>query len=535
MLDSQETHPATVAPAPHPGSQRMPRWNVGELPEAPHFRWNNIWQFLGPGLLMGGAAIGGGEWLQGPLITARYGGGLLWLSTLSILGQVLYNIEISRYTLYSGEPIFTGKFRTLPGPLFWVTLYLMLDFGSIFPYLAAAAATPLAMLLGKITSTEDIASHAPLLKGLSIAIFVLSFIPLIFGGKIYNSLKVLMTFKLVVVLGFLLVLAIGYSHADTWIEIFSGFFKFGQVPVGRTELDNVFVALWEGRGRETLSTIDLTTMASLSALVAISGQGGLSNTPVSNYTRDQGWGMGSHVGAIPSLIGGHDIQLSHVGTVFSVDARSLPRWKRWYKHLMRDQLCIWMPACFIGLALPSMLSVEFLPRHTVLDGDQAKWAASVMTAGAVGDRVGGALGDAFRFLTLFCGFLVLSTCMASSIDGFIRRWVDVFWTSSKKLHTLGPGKIRYVYFGVLVGYGLLGLTMLLVMPEPKKLIEVAGVIFNFALGFSCWHVTVLNGILLPPKLRPHWLVRIGLSLVGLFFFSVGSIALFKLLSDAKLI
>ena len=533
MLEERDAHSGLTTAAPHPGSQQMPQWNVGELPEAPEFRWTGLWQFLGPGLLMGGAAIGGGEWLQGPLTTARYGGGLLWLATLSILGQVLYNIEISRYTLYTGEPIFTGKFRTLPGPMFWVTLYLMLDFGSIFPYLAASAATPLAMLLGKVTDTNDIASHAGLLKGLSIAIFVLSFVPLIFGGKIYNSLKAVMAFKLVVVLGFLTILAVGYSHADTWIDILTGFFKFGQVPVGRTELDNVFVALWEGR---PLPVIDLTTMASLSALVAISGQGGLSNTPSSNYTRDQGWGMGSHVGAIPSLIGGHNIQLSHVGTVFHVNEKSLPRWKRWYKHLRRDQLGIWLPACFIGLALPSMLSVEFLEPHTVLEGDQAKWAASVMTAGAVGERVGQqageTIGNGFRFMTLFCGFLVLSTCMASTIDGFVRRWVDVFWTASKKLHTLGPGKIRHVYFAVLLGYGVLGMTMLAVMPEPKKLIEVAGIIYNFALGFSCWHVVVLNGILLPKELRPNWLVRVGLSFVGLFFSGVGGIALFKLLSDA---
>ncbi|HEY2249803.1 MAG TPA: Nramp family divalent metal transporter, partial [Planctomycetaceae bacterium] len=532
MLELKEAHPASTAAAavaPHPGSQQMPRWNVGELPEAPVFKWTTIWTFLGPGLLMGGAAIGGGEWLQGPLTTARFGGGLLWLSTLSILGQVLYNIEISRYTLYSGEPIFTGKFRTLPGPMFWVTLYLMLDFGALFPYLAASAATPLAMLLGFINDTEDIKTHATLLKWFSTGIFLVSFLPMIFGGKIYNSLKALMTFKLFVVFGFLLVLALGWSHYNTWVEIFSGFFKFGTVPVGETELDNVFVALSQGRAQEVFSKIDLSTMAMLSALVAISGQGGLSNTPISNYTRDQGWGMGSHVGAIPSLIGGQNIQLSHVGTVFTVNEESLPRWKRWYKHLMRDQLCIWMPACFIGLALPSMLSVEFMEPHTVLSGDQAKWAASVMTADKVGERVGGDLGNAFRFLTLFCGFLVLSTCMASTIDGFVRRWVDVFWTASKKLHELGPGKIRHLYFGVLVGYGLLGFTMLTVVQEPKKLIELAGVIYNFALGFSSWHVAVLNTILLPRELRPHGLIRIGLGLVGFFFSSVGAIALYKML------
>ena len=52
---------STTTTATQPGSQYMPRWNVGELPDAPNFKWTSIWQFLGPGLLMGGAAIGGGE------------------------------------------------------------------------------------------------------------------------------------------------------------------------------------------------------------------------------------------------------------------------------------------------------------------------------------------------------------------------------------------------------------------------------------------------------------------------------------------
>ena len=62
-----------------------------------------------------------------PSSTARFGGNLLWLATLSILAQVIYNIESGGYTLYTGEPIFTGKFRTLPGPHFWVLVYLILD------------------------------------------------------------------------------------------------------------------------------------------------------------------------------------------------------------------------------------------------------------------------------------------------------------------------------------------------------------------------------------------------------------------------
>src|SRR5687768_5381872 len=135
------TVPAETAPAkgsfiaPHPGSQVMPRWDTGELIDAPVFTWKNIFAMIGPGLVMGASAIGGGEWLAGPAVTAKYGGALLWVATVSIFFQVIYNIEISRYALYTGEPIFTGKVRIPPHPMFWLGVYLLLDWGSIAPYL----------------------------------------------------------------------------------------------------------------------------------------------------------------------------------------------------------------------------------------------------------------------------------------------------------------------------------------------------------------------------------------------------------------
>ena len=89
--------------APHPGTARMPPWETGELPDAPPLNLRSWVHLLGPGLVMAGASIGGGEWLTGPLTTARYGGAILWLATLSIIAQVFYNLEVSRYTLYCGE------------------------------------------------------------------------------------------------------------------------------------------------------------------------------------------------------------------------------------------------------------------------------------------------------------------------------------------------------------------------------------------------------------------------------------------------
>ncbi|MFO1020436.1 MAG: Nramp family divalent metal transporter [Planctomycetales bacterium] len=644
---ADSSHNETASQAPWPGSHEMPQWDVGELIDAPRFGWRNWMAMLGPAVLMAGSAIGGGEWLMGPTVTAKYGGALMWLASLSILAQVVYNVEICRYTLYTGEPIFTGKFRTLPGPHFWVLVYLIVDIGSLLPYLAANAATPVvALYLGRIPDST-VQYHKDLMRYTGVAIFLLSFIPLIFGGKIYNALRRVMAFKIVVVLGFLLILGLFYSKASTWSEIFSGFFKVGTVPIERVEdlngngildagedwdgdgkldiiepklaalvrdtdndgafdsleiapgqfapavwvddnknkvkektefypdvnkdgkpdteltvtppgkdskpvtvnmggkekqpkkafidydndgirdgdnVQNVFVAMLNG---QPMPKVDLSMIAFLGAFAAIAGSGGLSNTPTSNYTRDQGWGMGHHVGAIPSIVGGQNLQLSHVGMVFEVTPEVLPRWKRWYRHVLRDQLVVWMPACFLGVALPSMLSVEFLPRGIVADN----WTAAGMTADGVRARVsevsGVTMGQGFWYMTLICGFLVLGLSVSTNADGYIRRWVDVFWTSSKTLRNIDPANIKYVYFGVMCLFLVTGVCFLLSPMDPTKLVKVSTNILNFALGFSCWHTLVLNHILLPKALRPGWFMSICLFLSGVFFWFLAIITAMK--------
>ncbi len=616
MTDS--TAPSASSPTdfvpPHPGSQQMPRWDGGELPDAPVFQMRNWTAFIGPSMVMAAAAIGGGEWLTGPLVTAKYGGALLWLSTLSILGQVVYNIEISRYTLYTGEPIFTGKFRTLPGPMFWLLIYLVLDCGSLLPYLASNAAIPAAAVYlnrlpdtesrfmdatrteetkedtlqqrfqrldldgdGKLARTEVpgrfhdqltplgdrfhateltlelLTRDATLLLRLGCVLFILLLIPLTVGGKIYNSLRVIMTFKLIVVMGFLVFLAVFYSNADTWKEISSGFFKFGNVPVVADEdlngdgkqdpgeakhqpkVENIASSWSQGR---LFPRLDLSMIGILVSMIAISGNGGLTNTPISNFTREQGWGMGRHVGAIPSIVGGHAIELSHVGMVFQVTRESLQRWTKWVRHVEREQIWLWMPACFLGLALPSMLSVQFLPRGTEL---KDRYIAAAMTADGVGQAVGGPsvvingtdgapptvrrplLNYTFWCMTLFCGFLVLATSMASTADGVLRRWVDVCWTALPFLRNWDTKHIGKLYFSVLCVYAVLGLCMLAFVKGDVLLI-FSGMIYNYALGFSSLHVAVINSVLLPPALRPSIPRRAMLVLGGLFFLTAAIVS-----------
>jgi hypothetical protein len=525
--------------AVQPGSSQMPPWEVGELPEAPRLTLRSWTQLIGPGLVMGGVAIGAGEWIAGPLTTAKYGGAILWLTTLSILAQVVYNLEISRYTLYCGEPISTGKFRVPPGPLFWLGIYLVLDFGSVFPYIASSAATPLAALMvGEIADPKKTyellgasITGGALLQTLKYVAFIAMLLPLIFGGKVYSSLKLLITVKVVVVLGFLLLVAVMYSSADTWREILTGFVQFGSVPVtggasgSAPTTQNVFLSWWRGEG---FPQIDYSMVATLAALAAISGSGGLTNTAISAYTRDQGWGMGRHVGAVPSIVGGEALKLAHTGMVFPITPESLRRFRGWFRFVMRDQIVVWMPACFIGIALPCMMSVQFLPRNT----NAREWESAALTAGGLRDAAGPEWGQAFWMMTLLCGFLVFAPNITSTADGVLRRWVDVCWTALPRLRQWDPHRIRTLYFAALCAYAGFGLVSLTLW-DGLKLLQVASAIYNAGLGFSCFHVLAVNLLLLPREVRPGWLMRIALALGGVYFSALSTVGLLNMLGQLK--
>ena len=58
---------------------------------------------------------------------------------------------------------------------------------------------------------------------MSYGIFLCAFLPLIFGGKVYNSLETVMTAKLILVLGYLCFVTIFFASWDTWGESFRDF------------------------------------------------------------------------------------------------------------------------------------------------------------------------------------------------------------------------------------------------------------------------------------------------------------------------
>src|SRR6188768_1012664 len=89
----------------------LPQWRNAELPEPLPFSFSNTLRTIGPGAILLAAAIGGGEWIVGPLMAVKYGPTILWIATAGIVIQSLFNLEAVRYTLGTGEPIITGIMR----------------------------------------------------------------------------------------------------------------------------------------------------------------------------------------------------------------------------------------------------------------------------------------------------------------------------------------------------------------------------------------------------------------------------------------
>src|SRR4029450_8225652 len=83
-------------------------WRHAELPAPPTPRGFGWASAVGPGVIVLGASIGGGEFLLGPTVFVRHGLTLLWVTTVAVFFQTVFNTELMRYTIAPGEPAVTA-------------------------------------------------------------------------------------------------------------------------------------------------------------------------------------------------------------------------------------------------------------------------------------------------------------------------------------------------------------------------------------------------------------------------------------------
>lgn len=463
---------------PDPG--RMPPWGTGALPSPPTFTPLNVFKTIGPGVIGLGIAIGSGEWLLGPSVVARYGPALLWVTTVSVLLQVFLNIEMARYTMYTGEPITIGYMRTTPGPAFWSGVYALLTFLQIgWPGWALASATAsTALWLGRVPTGAD----ADLVKLFGYITFGICVVILTFGRKIERNLENAMWILMAGVFGYLLFVDLTMVSAPSWRAILGGFVSFGALPSGGDWL-------------------------LLGGFAAYSGLGGMSNAFMTNWMRDKGFGMGATVGYIPGAMGGH-VALSPQGNVFAVDEPARARWNGWFRFLNVDQWAIFAVGSIVGMLLTTLLAFEFIPQGTVVGG----WAVADMQASAIASRH----GRVFWYLTLLTGFWVLFKTQLGNSDGLVRSLTDMLWCGNAPTRRWCGGDVRRVYYTVMATFVIWG-CIALNLAQPLTLIVIGANMAGFNFVIVSIHTIVVNRKVLPRELRPSLWREAMLVLCALFY------------------
>ncbi len=480
----------------HVDGGELPDWEVDELPAPPQYQFGKAFAaILGPGIIALGASIGSGEWLLGPKITAQYGGTLLWIATLAIILQAFLNTESIRYTLYTGEPMLSGYMRCKPGPRFWAIAYSGVDFLSSWPGWAMTAATALgAIYLGHLPEETESGT----VRIFAYIIFFSCLAIVMVGGKIYNSLAVVQLIMVVLIIGYLVTVDLTLVSPRVWWTVIKGFFSFGSIPEPAEE----------GPPFDWLL---------LGAFAAYAGSGGLGNITISNYVRDKGWGMGKLVGAIPSMIGGQNVTLSHIGKVFRITPENIEKFREWWKYVRFEQYFIWMIGCFIGLALPAMLTLEYVP----LGEQMEQWKA----AGFQADGLAKKGGRIMWYLTLLCGFWVLFSTQLGAVDSVPRRYTDIIWTGFKSARKMGEHNAKWIYYPILIVFILYGV-IAMYFAKPLFMILFSATIGGYLLVITAIHTLYVNWKFLPKEIQAPLWKQIGLLLCAVFYAILGSITIY---------
>jgi hypothetical protein len=463
-------------------------WRIVELPPAPRPKGFGWFSAIGPGVIALGVSLGSGEFLLGPAVFVKYGLALLWVVGIAALLQTLLNVELMRYTMATGEPIFTGFMRTRPHSTFWAWFYSILYFLQMgWPGWAGAAAGAVFFLFAK---RLPVAAESGMVYAIGAGLFVLCALILTFGRRIERTLEYLNWVMVTVIMGGLGILALLFVPWSTWLAAIAGFAGFdvrtSSFQFVPPEMDYVL----------------------LGAFAAYAGGGGVANLTLSNWARDKGYGMSSTVGFIPAAVGGKKVALAHSGNTFQPNASALERWRGWWRIVRVDQWGVYFTGAILGMALPALLYVTFIRAGSDIRG----LGIAAALAQAVATEKGAIFGGAIALL----GVWLLFKTQLDILEAMTRGITDILWAGSARIRAWRGGDVRIVYYsvlGVITAWGIiaLGLTQPIILLTLSA--NMAGIVFII----SSLHLLYVNTHLLPVELRPPLWRRLALVALSLFY------------------
>lgn len=373
--------PLEVADLPTPEEV----WGVPRVGPKEAFRYA-----VGPSLIALGTAIGSGEWLLGPLSVGKYGFvGIGWVVTVSALLQTMYNVEIARYVIATGEVPVVGFARVPPGRRVWIPLSLFAIFSAFIlgGWAKGAAKGLFAVMEGAPPGPAD-ADQVKLLTFVLLAAVLgltLAFRRITRGLELVNGLFI--AFQV----GFLLIVAVAIVPWSEWWEGIKGFLVPAKPPTG-------------------------VTATTLGGLVGFSALAAGLNWFFLNHYRDKGYGMGHKVGFLAGARGEQKVVRDH-GFIFPDDERNTSVWRRWMRFLYLDMWGIFLTGALVGMFFPTVIM-----RHlTLVSGEQPKDSNIETFAATI---LGQEYGRGVFYVALFVGFLILFDTQLGIFESLVRNATD---------------------------------------------------------------------------------------------------------------
>jgi hypothetical protein len=358
----------------------------GDMPE----RKFGFWQMAGPGAILVGLSIGAGEIIIWPRLVAEHGAGMVWAAILGVFMQMWINLEVGRWTIATGETVFTGFSRIWKG---FAPLFLLLTvFAWIAPGWGRASGLALkALLVGPAGFGSDTFWTMITFAGCALLLFG----PKVIYGSVEKSVELLV---LIVTIGLIFV-AFAVGTADSWAELFKG-----AINVGYKHPD--------------------VTVKQMFIAIVFAGAGGTANLFYTFYLRDKHIGMGARLPSMQNPLRGTTEKIPTTGFRYEDTEENASRFLGWWDYIKKDQMLFFWALNTITIILFIFGSLAVLhPRGIVPASGTLIWDEAQI--------LGEVWGPAGRTIFLLVGLATLFGTQLALIDGVSRSIADMLSTSFK--------------------------------------------------------------------------------------------------------
>ena len=432
----------TVVPA-----GALPPLRYHDLPQPVPLR-----RMIGPSVILLGAALGSGEFVLWPSIVARHGFGLWWACMLGLFTQFWVNMEITRYTLATGESTVIGFVRLWKG---WAWVFLLCNtIPWMWPGWACGAAKCLTFLVGGSVPVYGVASL--ILVGLVLSL----------GPVLYQTMEKLQAVMVVLVLVFVAVLFVVVVKTDSVVAMARGSVRFGFIP------EDIGLPLLLGA-------------------IAYARAGGSLNLSQSNYVRDKSYGMGAFIGRITSLVTGREEAIPDTGYLPPDTDENRARWRRWWRAANWEHFLI-----FFLLGALSLIALGCIVHSTLAGAEVEKGMGFIRQEGA---RLGEMFGGLARTGFWIAGFLILFTTELGIMDMVARVSADIVrthWARGSEFWTLRKLYYVFLWAEILVGCSILTVGF----DQPLQLLVLGASLNGLVMAFYSILLLWMNW-----RVLPRWL------------------------------